>query len=105
MYGLPSSNTTSTEGNPSTCQPPIAASLKEDDFEAFGASWSSALFDSSASPDAAGAITCNSIKRSSTTGTGSSSSQEESFSAMKASISSHPLYPKLLDAYIDCQKV
>ncbi|XP_071901164.1 homeobox protein knotted-1-like 2 [Coffea arabica] len=105
MYGLPSSNTTSTEGNPSTCQPPIAASLKEDDFEAFGASWSSALFDSSASPDAAGAITCNSIKRSSTTGTGSSSSEEESFSAMKASISSHPLYTKLLEAYIDCQKV
>lgn len=30
---------------------------------------------------------------------------EDSCSAIKAKIASHPSYPKLIDAYIDCQKV
>lgn len=30
---------------------------------------------------------------------------EEDFSVIKAKIASHPSYSKLLDAYIDCQKV
>ncbi|KAJ6358817.1 hypothetical protein OIU76_000533 [Salix suchowensis] len=32
-------------------------------------------------------------------------SEEEVSSAIRAKIASHPLYPKLLEAYIDCQKV
>ena len=33
------------------------------------------------------------------------SSEEEVSSAIRAKIASHPLYPELLQAYIDCQKV
>lgn len=32
-------------------------------------------------------------------------SADEVSRAMRAKIASHPLYPKLLEAYIDCQKV
>ncbi|XP_061952904.1 homeobox protein knotted-1-like 6 [Populus nigra] len=35
----------------------------------------------------------------------SNNSQEEASCAIRAKIASHPLYPKLLEAYIDCQKV
>ncbi|KAF9671617.1 hypothetical protein SADUNF_Sadunf12G0066100 [Salix dunnii] len=35
----------------------------------------------------------------------SNSSEEEVSCAIRAKIASHPLYPKLLEAYIDCQKV
>nr|XP_023908144.1 homeobox protein knotted-1-like 6 [Quercus suber] len=38
-------------------------------------------------------------------GGGRTSSDEEASGAIRAKISSHPLYPKLLQAYIDCQKV
>lgn len=34
-----------------------------------------------------------------------SESDEHASSLIKAKIASHPSYPKLLDAYIDCQKV
>ncbi|KAJ9163763.1 hypothetical protein P3X46_023396 [Hevea brasiliensis] len=36
---------------------------------------------------------------------GNVGSEEEVSSAIRAKIASHPLYPKLLQAYIDCQKV
>lgn len=32
-------------------------------------------------------------------------SEEESPGAIRAKIASHPLYPKLVDAFVDCQKV
>ncbi|KAJ6748533.1 HOMEOBOX PROTEIN TRANSCRIPTION FACTORS [Salix purpurea] len=35
----------------------------------------------------------------------SNNSEEEVSCAIRAKIASHPLYPKLLEAYIDCQKV
>lgn len=38
-------------------------------------------------------------------GGGRTSSDEEASGVIRAKISSHPLYPKLLQAYIDCQKV
>ncbi|KDP31074.1 hypothetical protein JCGZ_11450 [Jatropha curcas] len=38
-------------------------------------------------------------------GGGGGGSEEEVSSAIRAKIASHPLYPKLLEAYIDCQKV
>ncbi|KAL3529533.1 hypothetical protein ACH5RR_008855 [Cinchona calisaya] len=98
---FPSSNSTTAEGCPYFCPP-----SNEADFEAFGASWSSALLESAASPNgsAAGAInTSNSIKW--TTGTVSATSEDKTSTAIKARISSHPLYPKLLEAYIGCQKV
>ncbi|KAL3529462.1 hypothetical protein ACH5RR_008784 [Cinchona calisaya] len=98
---FPSRNSTTTEGCPYICPP-----WKEADFEAFEASWSSALLESAASSNcsAAGAInTSNSIKW--TTGTGSSTSKDKTSTAIKSRISSHPLYPKLLEAYIGCQKV
>lgn len=31
--------------------------------------------------------------------------EEESAAAIRAKIASHPLYPKLLEAFVDCQKV
>lgn len=31
--------------------------------------------------------------------------EEDVVNVIKAKISSHPIYPRLLDAYIDCQKV
>ncbi|WCJ36095.1 Homeobox protein knotted-1-like 1 [Euphorbia peplus] len=38
-------------------------------------------------------------------GSSASSSQDDFSSAIRAKIASHPLYPSLLQAYIDCQKV
>lgn len=97
MCGFPSSNITTSEGYTYYTTP-----LKEADYEAFQSSWSSGVSLSAASSDAAGVAnyTISCIPRS-----GSSSLEEESSNAIKAKISSHPLYPKLLEAYFDCQKV
>ncbi|KAH9776240.1 homeobox protein knotted-1-like 6 [Citrus sinensis] len=57
---------------------------------------------SSSSSDAASSlmVAVAEIQRNNTT-----SSEEQVSSAIRAQIASHPLYPKLLQAYIDCQKV
>ncbi|KAJ4840196.1 hypothetical protein Tsubulata_002947 [Turnera subulata] len=74
-------------------QPPIAAT-----FPVYG---SEQFFSGSSVSDAASMAA--GMQRGG--GGGGGYSEEEVSSAIRAKIASHPLYPKLLQAYIDCQKV
>ncbi|XP_065875436.1 homeobox protein knotted-1-like 6 [Euphorbia lathyris] len=61
------------------------------------------LFSPSSESDAASMLA--ELQRGSSGATASSSEQLHLSSAIRAKIASHPLYPNLLQAYIDCQKV
>lgn len=98
LYGLHSSTTGYSMQLPENMVPPVPnyhafPSPVAGSFPVFG---SEQFFSGSSVSDAASMVA--EMQR-------GGSSEEELSSVIRAKIASHPLYPKLLEAYIDCQKV